>query len=408
MAGGGRRAARMSDTLQCPGGIQIPRLNICPELFLDRCIAFYGPSGTGKSVFVKDLMYELRGHVPQVIVVSPTEPSNRTYEGIVPPPLLHYSIGLGPLPAKETPAAIKARGVAFFNEIIKRQTALVDVYGRVNKLEHLQRLFGKIAPGHRARAETQIRALGLMRDRWLGEMEALHGRGSDRCQQVVTKAADKYKETLAAIYKRAIADNHAALWRQCGRQRAHPEAAAAEGGEHLTLEQEILTYIDLNPRLLLVLDDCAAGLKPFLNLECFRTLFYQGRHLRITSMFCLQDDVDLGPSLRKNVFFSFYMGAGVANSNFMRKANFTQEHTRVALEAVKVVFRVPYRKLVYWREDPTGRHFYYAIASEHPRFPFCTASLLELCREVGRGDEVDQSNAYTRRLMTQPCGAAPP
>ena len=71
MAGGGRRAARMSDTLQCPGGIQIPRLNICPELFLDRCIAFYGPSGTGKSVFVKDLMYELRGHVPQVIVVNP-------------------------------------------------------------------------------------------------------------------------------------------------------------------------------------------------------------------------------------------------------------------------------------------------------------------------------------------------
>lgn len=48
----------------------------------------YGESGTGKSTIMLDILYNLRGHIPTCVVISPTEASNGTYEGIIPDALV--------------------------------------------------------------------------------------------------------------------------------------------------------------------------------------------------------------------------------------------------------------------------------------------------------------------------------
>ena len=51
--------------------------------------------------------------------------------------------------------------------------------------------------------------------------------------------------------------------------------------KHLTEDEKYsLMYLNFNPRLLLIFDDCSAQLKPFFNKEIFRMLFYQNRHSR--------------------------------------------------------------------------------------------------------------------------------
>src|SRR5271170_3772007 len=71
-------------------GHQVPQLVFAPSLFLDKTTVLYGPTKTGKTVHIKCILETLRGCCDEIIVVAPSEPSNRSYEGFVDAPLIHY------------------------------------------------------------------------------------------------------------------------------------------------------------------------------------------------------------------------------------------------------------------------------------------------------------------------------
>jgi ABC-type dipeptide/oligopeptide/nickel transport system ATPase component len=107
-----------------------------PSKFVDRSSVLFGESGTGKSFVMVDILHILKPYVEQIIVISPTDRQNHTYDkGIVPLPCIHYNI---------TPKLL--------DDIWERQNALSTVYTKANKPEILKQLFDKIQGNSYARS----------------------------------------------------------------------------------------------------------------------------------------------------------------------------------------------------------------------------------------------------------------
>ncbi len=365
------------------GGQRVPRLSLHPSLFIDRTTVLYGPSNTGKTVIVKNIMRLLDGHVEQILVVAPTEPSNRSYEGYVHDPLIHYRMHL-PDPKDKRDTDQKA-ALRFLERIYQRQDMMAAIYKRANRPEVLAGLYARLSPKERAEGDRYIASFERKRRRVVEAVRRQHARDPGRCLAQVKTVDEKFQRVLVLVYKKYLAPALGGLW---------------ERRDLTEDEQYTLHYLNFNPRLLLIFDDCAAELKPFFNKEVFRKLFYQNRHSFISVVLCCQDDTDLPTNLRKNAFVSVFTEPIVCHSNFDRVSNKFQKATKAYVdEIIPVVFGVKYRKLVYIREDPRQQHFYHLTCDCPPPFMFGSAALAELCNTVrSEGVTIDKENPYYEKF----------
>lgn len=367
-------------TLITESGKRIPELQLQASHFLDRVAVLYGPTKTGKTVIVKHAMKLVHGHIDQVFVIAPTEPSNRSYEGIVDAPLIHYRM-YAPDPSnpkKEDDAKGPAR---FLEGFYKRQEMMAAIYTRANDLKTLASLYARLPQKTRAEGLKTVEILNKKREHAIMTIRRRFADNKPQADEKIKETDDKFKQILALIYKKYIIPFYESLMAM----------------KDLTEDETYsLQYINFNPRLLLIFDDCAAQLKPLFNKEIFRKVFYQGRHVFISCIICCQDDTDLPANLRKNALLSIFTDPVVASSNFDRGSNkFSKPQKQFVAEAVPEIFGVNHRKLVYIREDDKRQNFYHLTATKFPKFKFGSPALLELCTAVkSAGVTMDTSNPY--------------
>lgn len=376
---------RSGSVFEATSGARIAPLAVHPGMFIDRTTTLYGPSKTGKTVIIKAIMNELAPHVPEVLVVSPTEPSNRSYSGIVDAPLIQYRMYLPPAEGdKKRANDDKAGAQRFLDAIWQRQEMKAAIYSRVNDPRTLRSLFERARrlDPHAARAgDEALGRLARARERTLAGLSAsLTGVARS---DAIAAASDKFDEMLVLLYKKCITPLRDELWRMPG------------------LDEDsmyTLNYLHFNPRILLIFDDCAAELKPFFNSETFRKIFYQNRHVKITALVACQDDTDLPSNLRKNSFVNFFTTETVCTSNFTRVSNrYPKAEQKFASEVAPELFSDKYRKLAYIREDP--HKFYFIKVPPLPPFHFGSAAVRELCGAVGQeGVAMDKSNPFFDRF----------
>ena len=79
--------------------IEVSPIELTADTILNKGINLYGGSGSGKSTVILHFMNILKDQVGQIIVISPSDPTNHTYsgtwgdgKGVVPLPLIHYTI----------------------------------------------------------------------------------------------------------------------------------------------------------------------------------------------------------------------------------------------------------------------------------------------------------------------------
>ena len=360
-------------------GHQVPRLNVTPAMFIDRTIAIYGPSGTGKTVITKHIMQVVQGHIEQVIVVAPSEPSNRSYAGFVDPPFIHYRMFLAdPANPKKDDGA---RGALRFLEAIwKRQEMMAAIYTRANNPDVLAALYGKLPREARQRGLAIVEQLNEKRVRVAECVRKQHAAEPSRCEDKLKDVNAKFKKMLVLVYKKFIGPGYEALWAR----------------DDITEDERYsLAYLTFNPRLLLIFDDCAAQLKPFFTKDIFRMLFYQNRHSFITVILSCQDDTDLPANLRKNAFISFFTEPVVCSSNFERASNkFSKPARAYVADIAPDVFRGN-RKMAYIREDDQRQHFYHFECPYPKPFRFGSEALHELTENVqSTGVSMDSTNPF--------------
>jgi hypothetical protein len=357
---------------------RLPEFMFESATLLDRSTALYGPSGSGKTVMVKTIMRALDAHIEQAIIVCPTQPANQSYKGFVDDVLIHTRIWLRD-PANPRKTSDPKGAERFLTAIWQRQEALMQTYKRANQVRVLAKLFDRLPEALRRPGRTPIGELRAREKAILAEIRRRYADDPGRLDKEEKSTREKIEKVFVGMYKRFILAGYETL---NAREDLSEEEAFA------------LRYISLNPRLLLVLDDCAAELKPLLTKDIFKKFFYQNRHVGVTLVICCQDDTDLGLHLRKNVFNSFYLSPRVATDAFDRLKP-TREQKAAFAAMAEAVFRQEERKLVFVREDPARHSYYFAHVPMPVARPFGSAALWELCAEVRASDSaLDADNPY--------------
>jgi hypothetical protein len=376
-------------------GDQLPWLGLRAEQFLDRTTVIYGPSKSGKSVAMKAIMKLLSAIIGQVMLISPSENQNRDYEGIVPKICTHSRIWLpepkepeppvggaaGPKkrgrPAKKKPAD-KEGGLRFFHKLFKRQEASVAIYNRINRLNVLRRLFNRIAGN---REKSGLKRIEEHLQKCLRNIKRrFHGGQRDKEEREIL---EKFDEIRRAFFKRHIILNI----KKFGSMRD------LDKNELFSIER-----IEFNPRMLLILDDCASELtKKIVESQVFKQLFYRGRHAMITVLIACHSPTDLATGLRKNTFNCLFTAADSANAYFGSATNgFTPAQRKEVLPLVSAVFEATdheYLKFAYVR-DSIEKFFVFKV--EYPRtFRFGDDALWEMEEEGAMaGDEENVDNEF--------------
>lgn len=372
-------------TLVTSDGVEIPELTLRPKMLIGRTISLYGPSKSGKTAITKHVLDLLRPYIDQVLLVSPTEPANQSFRKYIPQQLIHYEMS-SPDPKNPHRKLSGMAGVlGFLKRIWKRQEMLTQTYKRANEPKVLESLFRRLPAGERAKGDADIaKAADIFRvavervrkrfkhdpDRFKGERESME---------------EKFDELRSQVHKKYILANVDALW------------VLSEQDGLTETEQWAVQYCSLNPNLVLIFDDCAAGFSAALQKrEEFLQLFYQNRHVNLTVIFTFQDDTDLATNLRKNSFISIYCNEIVCNANFERKANnISKADTAHVRSIAPKIYEAKYRKLAYVRDDDAGHFFYHFTAPRAQNKMFGSDALLELCRGVAaEGGGADCDNPF--------------
>ncbi len=364
-----------NNNLITKGGVIVPPLEITPSLFIDRSLVMYGPSKTGKTVLIKHIMKLVYGYIEQIIIVSPSEPTNRSYEGFVDSPFIHTRLYM-PNPDDPQKDEGSKGGLRFLEAIWKRQEILAAVYTRANNIDVLAGLFSKLPKRIKGEGIKRIELLNEKRKQIISKIK----NDSERCDENIKNINEKFKKILILNYKKFIMPFYEKLW---------------EMDDITEDERYSLQYLKLNPRMLLIFDDCAAQFKPFFNKEIFRSLFYQNRHCFITVIISCQDDTDLPANLRKNAFISFFTEPIVCTSNFERSSNQFSKKIKSYVSSIAGDIFKGNRKLAYMREDDTKQQFYHIEAPYPELFKFGSSAFHEYSKLVqNEGTTMDKDNPF--------------
>lgn len=324
------------------------------QFFLDRSTVLFGESSTGKSVIICDILHSLKSHIDLAVVFSPTDMQNGVYSAIIPKPLIHYKV---------TPLTVTT--------IWERQKKIAATYKKASNPEIIERLLRRI-PNY-SKFSTIRGEIKEKKKQSVGDVR--ENMGSDEAKKVEAEY-----DRLDALWAKKLISHYASTLSKM----------------NLSEEEKFtLKYIDLNPRIVIVFDDCTDQLKKINKCPAIQELFYQGRHNYVTFIIGCHHDKTLDPELKKNIFVSVYTAKETASAYIERtstsfdKATKARWHTAIG-EAFSPTEK--YQKLVWVRDD---KKFFKWTAAVRRDFEFCSKTVWDFCTAI-ESTETRIDNAFNR------------
>lgn len=328
----------------------ITKREIAADIFIDKSTVIYGKTSSGKSTLIKDIMKQLSSEIDQCIVICP-KISCQAYDEMVGQVFVHHS------PSNE-----------LFTNILQRQEALRAIYLSVNNVDNLKALFVMVA--------TPVE-----KEKW-----------KKICQcETRTDVKNETKAKIATLknkfLKNVIRTNSKRL-------------------EKMDLPQNlrtVLEFLDLNPRLLLIIDDCTEMLDDLKKCQAFLALFTKGRHYFTSLLFAIHSDKPLRPESRKGVMNNIFTDAKSASAYFERGSNdFGRREKRALMSHIDAIFnRGPnnFEKLFY---DATNDRCHEILATIQPDFKFGHTAVRELNNRLAKNpNALDLSNPFLKNMLSK-------
>jgi tRNA A37 threonylcarbamoyladenosine biosynthesis protein TsaE len=310
---------------------ELPELEPDYKKFINYSTLILGDSNAGKSTLITDILYQLKPHVEQIVVFCPTDRLNHTYDSIVPRPLIHYDI------STET-----------IKKLWERQEVHVEMYNRAQNPVIIERLFNKVARGDRVARDIIARFDEKAKESGSKEIRA------------------RVEEFKMMVWKRVINNN---------RHRYDPKFLTAD-------ELHTLKYLDFNPHIVMIFDDCTDQLNKVCKDNYMKKAFYAGRHNKVTFIIACHDDLVIPKTLRDGVFVTFYMKEKFARNVLMRNTTKLGAELRKELnDVIKSAFTpmAEWQKLVYTKND--GK-FWRFTATLRKNFTFCSPTVWKFCEAI--------------------------
>lgn len=372
------------DPIKLRSGKVINKLKSEASLYLDKTILLYGPSGSGKTVIIKHIMYTLKNYIEQCLIMSPSEPTNHSFEGVVPPQLLHFTFPSPDPKAKKTKKSVMEASIKFLEDIWARQEMMAAIYNKANNINVLKRLYARLPNSITSDWNAVIDELDIKRSSTIKQIKKQYSSDVSYAQKEIGVVNEKFDQLVCKIYRKIV-------------------ILSADILSKMKLtedEMHTLTYVEFNPRMLLVFDDCAADMVEIMKSDTVKKFFYRGRHVYLTLIFSTQADTEIPANIRKNSFINFFTKGESATCNFLRASNNYSPDTKSLVNEISQTLFEGHRKLAYIREDKKGQNFYYIEAPVHEQFMFGSNAIIELCNSVkSDGSIVDQSNPYYKKFI---------
>jgi len=359
-------------------GEPIKWFNRTVDSFLDKTTLVFGGSGSGKTTAVEEILYLCKNHIPNYLVVAP-KTSDTAYRSKLPAKCIKEDL---------TKKKLKT--------IWERQYFLTQLYNTANDVNVLESLFKKTSD---RRSSAVIFSAAFSARRTIDNIEKSSFNFAQKKSQI-NIVKDLCTKKLKKIYKTSIRNNKAKL------------EAMAEANELDDKEKVALEYLDVNPRLMLIIDDSTEKFQMWMKYfkkgeeNIFECIFYKGRWNYITLVFAAHDDKVVPPELRKNARVSYYMTSQALMASINKaQSGFTSQEKKFAQRAADVLFTddinniKTHQKLCYIREDPCP--FRYMIANLYPDFRLGCAALYELANKMPKNDDGLSSNPYARDIVEQ-------
>lgn len=342
------------------------------KTFLDKTTILYGASGSGKSKFIIDILFHLNKHAKQIIVISPTDPTNRTYSGtdddpgVVLKPLIHYKLT-----------------EQLLLKIWARQEMFSAVYSRANQFTVLEKLFHRL---DLVQVRKMLDQADAMKAEKLSDIEDQYVDTNIR-KKKKSEIEEQFQEFHKLVYKKYIATGKASLERM----------------ELSVDEKYALKYLSFNPRMVLILDDCSSDFKKIKSKEgksVLEKMFFQNRWAYLTVLIGVHDDKLLDSELRKNAFVSIFTTAQSAYTYFKRDANAFPKATLSMVTSESPEIFQGFQKLAYIRQHDK---FYRVTATcrDDQKFHFGGISIKEYCKRIqSQGIAIDKNNEFYTYFST--------
>jgi len=345
----------------------IPLVENSANIFLHKSLILYGSSGSGKTVLIKHILHLLKDEIPQVIVINPTNKLNNAYSSFVPKQVIYDEIDEN-----------------LFQMIYEKQAMARQVYDKVQKINPLCNLFNKCA----SRDELAIykKMNNLFEDTKNNIDKRVKHIIDKKSQQ--NKLNEEHQKSIREFFKYTIRKNKKVLE---SNDKAHIINKE---------DKQIIKYLDYNPNLLLIFDDCAASFKNWGKLTGVNELFFNGRHFYVTTIMSFQSDTILPPDLRSNAFTSIFTTKQCALSFFENKKNgISKQDFKKYSSYIDEIFKSKencnnFKKLCYFKHN-SNYSIQYIMANMYDDFKFGSQSLWDYCSQIKKNtDDIDTNNPF--------------
>jgi len=374
----------MSKVLETSNGEHVPEIRLTPNMLLNKSISMYGTSGSGKSHIVKYFIDLLSSKAEQYLLISPTEPSNRSYTDTISAPLIHYEISKPDSNEKKDTEVKKT--VRMLKCIFDRQQMLTSMYSISRDMKMLKKLYKRLPKEAQEFGNKMFERLKDSTKQYIKKIERKFINDKDKQDTQIKNINDMHDECLINTYKRVILPFRDYLLMN--------ERSLSEN------EENALLYLVMSPYLVAIFDDCADLLDKVKNDPILKAYFYRNRHVMLTTIYCFQSLKNLESSLRDNTFISVFTCKKMAIKYFTNKTNaFEPAEVKKILRIIEVVFNpdpiFKRRKLVYIRDDPASYGFYHLTAPSLEKRLYGSSALNEFCDKIkSKGHSLDKGNQF--------------
>lgn len=335
------------------------------QYYLKKLTLIYGGSGTGKSTILDEIMWLLKPYIPLCFVIAPTNSSNQAFTGKVPKRFIKNGRDLQKL-------------VEWLEKFVSRQKNTAQLYMIANNLKNLKSLFDKVSDVQAKELEASIVKKAEDSIIFINSSVKLNFAQKKTQKSAIKVERDKM---LRKVYKTSIRFHKIAL----------------EKSRSLSKKEKItLTFLDINPHVLLVLDDCASKFKKLYKMTtAIKEIFYEGRQYFITTIITTQDDKEIDSELRKNSMINIFTTAQTATAAFERASNSYPKHIKEKSKmCIETVFKQDiskakhHQKLAYIQnlQEP----FRYTIADLYDEYRMCSDAIWDFEEKIGSRNDEDE------------------
>jgi len=276
------------------------------DQYLNRITVLYGAAMSGKTTLMFDILHILQRKIAIPIVFCPTteSDSNTTYRSSFPQSLIFQEVDLDKI-----------------EQIYNTQKIKAKKYKIANQLNVLRKLFDHVSTEHDQRMSSRI----------MSSYKKIMNKIDASNHDIATKKA------LTRQAKSKCDDSLRVQWKDCVRKNRHK----FNGIKMREIEEIGLKYMDFNPHLLLIFDDCAAQAKAWSKSPIMKELFFNGRHTYITQIYTMQNDKSIPPFLRQNAHNSIFTDESSANAFFKTSSNgFSKDKQKFVERIVTHIFTI--------------------------------------------------------------------